>query len=76
MGNLNSKNLILIFLFLLIISSLQIILIPFSKSLIQRFLFLPLPEESINKALINICERDISKSAHEDSIIGYLCSRK
>lgn len=76
MGNLNSKNLILIFLFLLIISSVQIIVLPLSKSLIQGFLLLPLPKESINKALINICEKDISKSAHEDSIIGYLCSRK
>ena len=76
MKNLNYKQLKLTILFLIFISSVQILVIPLSRIYFQRLMLQPLPEGTINSFIINICKRNISKNADPDSIIGFLCSKK
>jgi len=76
MKNFNYKRLKLILLFLFLISSVQIVIIPLTKISVQKIILYPLPEGKIDSFILDICEKKIANNASLDSILGYICSRK
>lgn len=76
MKSLNYKKLKLILLFLFLLSSVQIIIIPLTKIYLQKIILYPLPEGKINSVILDFCEKKIAKKASLDSILGYICSIK
>ena len=76
MKNLYYKKFKLTLAFLFLVSAVQIIIIPMTKTSFQKIIIYPLPEGMTESFIINLCEKNFAKNISLNSILGYICKLK